>query len=65
MTFTDFENSLSSSRQAELTTIGRISGHENSRPVWFVEEGETLYLLPVTGSGSEWYRTCSRRPLSG
>lgn len=29
---------------------------ESSRPVWFVQDGNKLYLLPVTGSDSEWYK---------
>jgi len=48
--FTDFENALNSTSGIELTTTGRVSGRETSRPVWFVRRGEKLYLLPVTGT---------------
>jgi hypothetical protein len=47
---------LESSREIELTVTGRRSGREISFPVWFVREGERLYLVPVTGSDSRWRR---------
>ncbi len=36
--------------------IGRKSGQTISIPVWFVFESDTLYLLPVHGSETQWYR---------
>ena len=56
MAFADFRNALNDTNEIELTTTGRISGRQSSRPVWFVLEGETLCLLPVTGSDSQWYK---------
>jgi hypothetical protein len=56
MTFSDFENALSRTNEVELTTTGRASGRDSSRPVWFVGRGGTLYLLPVGGSASQWYK---------
>jgi hypothetical protein len=46
----EFSNALESSREIELTVTGRKSGREISIPVWFVREGEKLYLVPVNGS---------------
>jgi deazaflavin-dependent oxidoreductase (nitroreductase family) len=43
-------------RQIKVSVIGRKSGQTISIPVWFVSEGETLYLLPVRGSDTQWYR---------
>lgn len=43
---------LSRYRQIKLTVIGRKTGETISIPVWFVLEGEKLYLLPVHGSDS-------------
>jgi deazaflavin-dependent oxidoreductase (nitroreductase family) len=43
-------------RQIKLTVVGRKSGRAISMPVWFVTEGEKLYLLPVRGSDTQWYR---------
>jgi hypothetical protein len=35
--------------------VGRKSGKTISIPVWFVLEGQKLYLLPVQGSNTQWY----------
>ena len=42
--------------------IGRKSGKTISIPVWFVLEGEKLYLLPVQGSETQWYRNVLKNP---
>jgi hypothetical protein len=52
----EFTETLANADEIELTVTGRVSGRKTSRPVWFVEEGGTLYLLPVKGSETEWYR---------
>ena len=39
-----------------------MSGNKSTRPVWFVLEGRTLYLLPVQGSDSEWYKNVLKHP---
>jgi deazaflavin-dependent oxidoreductase (nitroreductase family) len=43
-------------RQIKISVIGRKSGNTISVPVWFVLEGEKLYLLPVQGSDTQWYK---------
>ena len=48
--------------EVELTTIGRISGRESSEPVWFVRRDENLYLLPVCGTDSQWYKNLLKTP---
>lgn len=58
----DFRTALDTSREIELTDTGRVSGKRTSRPVWFVREGGTLYLLPVSGSDTQWYRNVLRTP---
>jgi hypothetical protein len=30
--------------------------NQEEMPVWFVHEGNTLYLLPVQGSDTNWYK---------
>jgi hypothetical protein len=62
MAFADFRNALKDTNEIELTTTGRISGRQSSRPVWFVLEGGTLCLLPVTGSDSQWYKNVLKTP---
>jgi deazaflavin-dependent oxidoreductase (nitroreductase family) len=43
-------------RQIRISVIGRKSGQTISVPVWFVLDGEKLYLLPVQGSDTQWYK---------
>jgi deazaflavin-dependent oxidoreductase (nitroreductase family) len=49
-------------RQIEISVIGRKSGQKISIPVWFVIDGETLYLLPVQGSDTQWYKNVLKNP---
>jgi len=49
-------------RQIKLSVIGRKSGRTISIPVWFVLEGEKLYLLPVRGSDTQWYKNVLHNP---
>src|ERR1700680_2197219 len=49
-------------RQIKISVIGRKSGQTISIPVWFVLEGEKIYLLPVQGSGTQWYKNVLKNP---
>ncbi len=49
-------------RQIKISVIGRKSGRTITIPVWFVLEGNKLYLLPVQGSDTQWYRNVLRNP---
>jgi deazaflavin-dependent oxidoreductase (nitroreductase family) len=49
-------------RQIKISVIGRKSGRTISIPVWFVLEGEKVYLLPVQGSDTQWYRNVLKNP---
>jgi hypothetical protein len=62
MASVDFKKALTSTRELEITVTGRQSGQQISLPVWFVYEGDTLYLLPVKGSDSHWYKNILRKP---
>lgn len=53
---------LSTANEIELTVKGRKSGRDISRPVWFVHEDDKLYLLPVQGSDTNWYRNVVKNP---
>jgi len=46
------------SRYNEITisVTGRKTGRTISNPVWFVSEDDKLYLLPVQGSDTQWYK---------
>jgi hypothetical protein len=45
-----------------LSVKGRKSGKDIPRPVWFVHEGSTLYLLPVQGSDTNWHKNLLVNP---
>ena len=47
---------LTRSREIKISFTGRKSGRAISIPVWFVFDDKTLYLLPVTGSDTQWYK---------
>jgi len=43
-------------RQISITVIGRRTGRSIKIPVWFVFGENTVWLLPVYGSKTKWYR---------
>jgi deazaflavin-dependent oxidoreductase (nitroreductase family) len=47
---------LSRYREIKISVTGRKSGRAISIPVWFVLENDKLYLLPVQGSDTQWYK---------
>ena len=49
-------------REIDIGVTGRKSGKKSTRPVWFVLEGNTLYLLPVQGSDTEWFKNVQKDP---
>jgi deazaflavin-dependent oxidoreductase (nitroreductase family) len=53
---------LAGYRQIKVSVIGRKSGQAISIPVWFVLEGKKLYLLPVHGSETQWYKNVLKNP---
>ena len=53
---------LSGSREINISVTGRKSGRTISIPVWFVLDGEKLYLLPVSGSDTQWYKNVLKNP---
>jgi len=58
----EFLKNLSSTIELEITVTGRKSGRRISTPVWFVHEGGKLYLVPVQGSDSNWYKNVVATP---
>jgi hypothetical protein len=62
MAMANIKQALASTEELEITVTGRNSGRKISFPVWFVLEGEALYLLPVKGSASNWYKNILRNP---
>jgi deazaflavin-dependent oxidoreductase (nitroreductase family) len=60
-----FETALDKTDEIQLTTTGRVTGRQTSRPVWFVRQQDKLYLVPVTGSDSQWYKNVVKTPAVG
>jgi deazaflavin-dependent oxidoreductase (nitroreductase family) len=58
----DLKDRLTRYRQVMVTVTGRKSGRASNRPVWFVWEDPKLYLLPVHGSETEWYKNVQKNP---
>ncbi len=53
---------LSRYREIKITVTGRKSGRPISNPVWFVLDDDKLYLLPVQGSDTQWYKNVLQNP---
>ena len=49
-------------REITITVTGRKSGRTISNPVWFVLDEDKLYLLPVKGSDTQWYKNVLKNP---
>lgn len=58
----DFLIALENTDEIQLITTGRVTGTQTSRPVWYVQQAGRLYLLPVRGSDSQWYKNVLRTP---
>src|ERR1700687_4986516 len=53
---------LSRYREINLSVTGRKSGRTISQPVWFVLDDDKVYLLPVRGSDTQWYKNVLNDP---
>jgi deazaflavin-dependent oxidoreductase (nitroreductase family) len=51
---------LKKRRQISITVIGRRTGREITLPVWFVSDDKVLWLLPVYGAKTQWYRNLEK-----
>jgi deazaflavin-dependent oxidoreductase (nitroreductase family) len=61
----DLKDRLSRYREIDLSVTGRKSGRTISQPVWFVWDNDKLYLLPVHGSDTQWYKNVLKNPSIG
>jgi deazaflavin-dependent oxidoreductase (nitroreductase family) len=59
----DMKERLSRCREITITVTGRKSGRTISIPVWFVLQDDKLYLLPVQGSETQWYKNVLMNPM--
>ncbi|HET6730632.1 MAG TPA: nitroreductase/quinone reductase family protein [Nitrososphaeraceae archaeon] len=56
MSKADLHQRLNRVHEIILSVKGRKSGSDIPRPVWFVHEGNTIYLMPNYGSDTNWYK---------
>jgi deazaflavin-dependent oxidoreductase (nitroreductase family) len=56
------QDRLSRYNEITITVTGRKSGRAISNPIWFVFEDGKLYLLPVKGSDTQWYKNVLEKP---
>lgn len=56
-------DALQGVQEVEITVTGRKTGRQISHPVWFVQEEDSVFLMPVTGSDSDWYKNVRRSPM--
>ncbi|HKW31501.1 MAG TPA: nitroreductase family deazaflavin-dependent oxidoreductase [Candidatus Acidoferrum sp.] len=58
----DLRDRLLRYREINITVTGRKSGRAITNPVWFVLDDEKLYLVPVSGSDTQWYKNVLKNP---
>jgi deazaflavin-dependent oxidoreductase (nitroreductase family) len=58
----DLKDRLSRYREINISVTGRKSGRTISNPVWFVLDEDQLYLLPVKGADTQWYKNVLKNP---
>lgn len=56
MSKADLHERLNRAYEITLSVKGRKSGRDIPRPVWFVHEGNNLYMPPNYGSDTNWYK---------
>ena len=55
-------SALQDTDQIDITVTGRVSGRQISLPVWFVADDGKVQLVPVKGSGTDWYKNVRATP---
>ncbi len=65
MATNEFLTLLKKRKQIQITVKGRRTGRAITVPVWFVVDENSLWLLPVYGSRTQWYRNLEVNPALG
>jgi len=61
----DLRERLAHTREIKISVTGRKSGATITLPVWFVLVADKLYLLPVYGSGTQWFKNLQKNRILG
>jgi deazaflavin-dependent oxidoreductase (nitroreductase family) len=56
-------DALDGVREVEITVTGRRTGRQITHPVWFVLDEDSVFLVPVSGSDSQWYKNVRETPM--
>jgi hypothetical protein len=51
-----FTLALQNTNEIDLTVTGRSTRRQITNPVWFVHENHRVYLVPVRGADSDWFK---------
>jgi deazaflavin-dependent oxidoreductase (nitroreductase family) len=62
MTDPEFLKKLALTREVEITVTGRKSRRSITTPVWFLQGDQKMYLVPVKGTNSSWYKNVLAEP---
>lgn len=63
MSIEDARDAFAGAEEVEITVTGRRTGRQISHPVWFVQDEQSMFLVPITGSDSDWYKNLRQTPL--
>jgi hypothetical protein len=53
-------DALKKRKQISITVTGRRTGNQITIPVWFVSERNAIWLLPVYGLNTQWYKNLQK-----
>ena len=56
------KEALAKDRELKIIFTGRKTGKSYDATLWFINEGNRIYLLPVSGSDTNWYRNVKKNP---
>ena len=62
MKSSNFQKAFVNKRELQITVKGRRTGKTYTTPVWFVHKKNKIYLLPVSGSDTNWYKNILADP---
>jgi deazaflavin-dependent oxidoreductase (nitroreductase family) len=61
-TIADFRKAVNPTQPITISVIGRKTGKKISTPVMVVIDSEKLYLLPRSGTDTNWYKNIVKTP---
>ncbi|MBO3757960.1 MAG: nitroreductase/quinone reductase family protein [Thermoproteota archaeon] len=62
MSWKDAAEALKKNEEIKITFVGRKTKKKISTPVWYVFENNSILLLPVSGSKTNWFKNVAINP---